>query len=250
MALTGLPILLAWIKDRELDWQPARWLSVTILLVCLVYLWVPGYTADRPRDMNLIYNEAPGSQTGQLVLESIYRRPDMDYANGHDFVMTPVDYGWPEPSERPIREVPLRNLPGLTMTMQSIQNEGMSWRRRFVLDMPESTPMVQLVIASDQLLEKAWVNGLLALDKSIQDKNSRPADRLRVIYPGAGPLEFELLTGSDETLTFAAVTWYPMPAVLTAPFMGNWPEDAQPFLYPPRAQKVQRFELKAGAHSE
>jgi hypothetical protein len=245
VAIAAMPMLLAWAGDRELTWQPARWLSITLLAVSFFHLFLPGFTAERPRDMSLIYSETEGMERGSLVLESINRTPDTKYARGHGFEMTPLDYGWPETVAGLAREVPHLDLPGLSLTMQSMQREDMSWRRRFVVDVPEGIPLVQIIIDHEQRLEKAWVNGQLALDKSIQTKHRGSADRLRVVNPGAGSLEFELLVGSQESFEIAAVTWHPLPAVLTAPFMGNWPDDAQPFLYGPRAQKIQRFELAA-----
>jgi hypothetical protein len=250
MAVTSLPMLLAWASDRELSWQPVRWLLVIILAVGFIHLWVPGFTAERPRGMSLIYSETSDSGTGNLVLESIYRNPDMEYASGHGFIMTEVDSGWPERVERPAREVPLENLPPLDMTMQSFQRGDESWRRRFVMEVPGGVPMVQLLVEKEHLLEKAWINGQLALDTSIESKYRGSVDRLRVIHPGPGPLEIELQTGRADAVQFAAVTWHPMSAVLMAPFLGNWPDDAQPFVYGPRARKIQRFELNAGAEVE
>jgi len=250
VAATSLPILFAWAGERELTWQPARWFVVAILAISFVHLFLPGFTADRPRDMSMIYSEVEGSDKGTLALESIFRIPDMKYARGHGFDLGPLDYGLPEPVVRPMREVQPLNLPGLALTMQSLQREDMSWRRRFVVEVPEGVPLVQIILDQDQLLEKAWVNGQLALDKTIRTKHRAKVDRLRVVNPGPGPLEFELLFGSSEAVDLAAVTWHRLPAVLTAPFMGNWPDDAQPFLYGPRAQKIQRFELTAGSTQE
>jgi hypothetical protein len=247
VAITCMPMLLAWAGDRELTWQPARWVLVIILAAGFFHLFQPGFTAERPRGMSLVYSEVEGTGKGNLVLESPYRNPDRKYASGHGFEMTPLDSGWPEPVDRPVREVAPLNLPGLNLTMQSMQREDMSWRRRFVVDVPEGVPLVQIILDHEQLLEKAWVNGLLALDTTIRTKHRPPADRLQVVSPGPGPLEFDLLVGRQETVKLAAVTWHPLPAVLTAPFMGNWPDDAQPVFYGPRAQKIQRFELTAGA---
>jgi hypothetical protein len=89
------------------------------------------------------------------------------------------------------------------------------------------------------------VNGELALDTEIETKNTRNVDTLQLVYPGNGPLKLELLTGSAEGFTMAAVTWHDLPGVLVAPFVGNWPDNARPFLYGPRAEKIQEFEFSA-----
>jgi hypothetical protein len=244
MSLTILPMLLAFFKDRELSWQPARWLLVAILLVCLVHLSVPGFTPERPRDMTLMYSEVEGSQSGYVVLESLHRTHDSKYARGHGFEAVELDTGWPERSVEPAREVPALNLPGVRLTEQDVHEEGDSWRHRFVLQLPEQTKFLQLIIARESELQEAWIDGQLALDKSLKSKHKSAADSLSLVYPGDGPVEIELLTAGPDTITLSALTWHDLPAVLTAPFMGNWPDNAQPNQYGPRAVKLQRIELK------
>jgi hypothetical protein len=56
-------------------------------------------------------------------------------------------------------------------------------------------------------------------------------------------LVVDLLTTNAEPITVAAVTWHELPGVLMAPFMGNWPDDARPVIYGPRAEKIQQFDL-------
>jgi hypothetical protein len=94
-------------------------------------------------------------------------------------------------------------------------------------------------------LQRAWVNGLPALDTSADIKQERGTATIRVINPGPGPLNVDLLTRSPDGFTAAAVTWHDLPGVLTAPFMGNWPDDARPAFYGPRAQKIQEFAVPA-----
>ena len=247
LAATSLPLLLAWVGDRDLSWEPARWLLVAIAVACFIHLSLPAYTPERPRDMALMYNETEGGSAGQLVLESIYQRPDEAYVEAHGFQSAEVDSGWPQKRQRPVIEVTPLNLPGLVLNMQSFQQDDETWRRRFSLQVPRGIPMVQLVIPPEFKLQKAWVNGKLALDKGIETKYSRSADRLRIVNSGTESLEFELLLGTSDPVTFAAVTWHPLPDDLVAPYMDSWPDDAQPFLFGPRAQKVQRFTLAAGS---
>jgi hypothetical protein len=105
--------------------------------------------------------------------------------------------------------------------------------------------LLRIAIPKELGLAKAWVNGELALDSSIETKHHRSADFLELVYPGDGPVKIELLTASAEAFTLAAVTWHDLPGDLVAPFMGNWPGDAQPFVYGPRAEKIQEFEFNA-----
>jgi hypothetical protein len=86
----------------------------------------------------------------------------------------------------------------------------------------------------------------LALDTSLESKHQRQADSLRLVNPGKSSFEIRLLTRSPDAINLSVVTWHDLPDVLVAPFMGNWPEDAQPVRYGPRARKIQRLTLNAG----
>ena len=243
MAIAVLPMLFAFVKDRDLTWQPARWLLVGILGLGFIHLFLPGFTPERPRDMTLMYSEEEGAEAGYVVLESLYQVHDQGYASGHGFEMVELNTGRYGPVKRPARVVPLLDLPGVTANNQRVQAEEGSVRRSFQLNLPPGTPFLQLSIPADGGLEKAWVNGLLALDSGIRSKHASRAQTLRLVYPGDGPIEIDLLTSNTGSLSMSATTWHKLPGILTAPFMGNWPADAQPFAYGPRAQKLQKIEL-------
>jgi hypothetical protein len=245
IALAAMPMLLAFVKERELTWQPAKWLLAAILMACLVHLFLPGFTAERPRDMTLKYSEVDGEDTGYVVLESIYNTHDRKYAKGHDFVMTELNSGRLDTVERPAREVVQLGLPGIWITEQPGHEEKGGWRREFEIHLPVESRILRLAIPKEVGLTKAWVNGELALDKSIETKHKNTVDSLQLVYPGSGPVKFELLSTSPEAFTLAAVTWHELPSVLIAPFMGNWPDEAQPLQYGPRAENIQEFRLSA-----
>ena len=245
MALAVMPMLLAFVKERDLTWQPAKWLLAAILTACLVHLFLPGFTAERPRDMALKYSEVDGEEKGYVVLESLYKTHDRKYAKGHDFVMTELNSGRLGTVERPAREVALLGLPGIWITEQPGRKVEGGWSREFEAHLPDGSRVLRLAIPQETGLTKAWVNGELALDKSIETKHKNTIDSLQLVYPGGGPVKFEIHTTSPEEFTLAAVTWHDLPSVLIAPFMGNWPDEAQPFAYGPRAEKIQEFKLSA-----
>jgi len=241
--LAAMPMLLAFVKDRDLTWQPARWLLVAVLAGCFIHLFLPGFTADRPRDMTLMYSEVEGAEKGHVVLESIYKRHDKKYAKGHSFEVKELNSGRLGTVQRPVREVTAIGLPGVQITEQLAQAAEDGWRRGLVVTLPARSRVLNLTIPKESGLEKAWVNGELALDTSIESKRRRSVHSLRLVYPGDEPVEIELLTVSGEAFTIAAVTWHDLPAVLVAPFMGNWPDDSQPAQFGPRAEKIQEFIL-------
>jgi hypothetical protein len=245
MGLAVMPMLLAFVKQKELTWQPAKWLLVAILALCAVQFYVPGFTAERPRDMTLVYTEVEGEGRGFLVLESIYQQHDRKYAKGQDFELTEINSGRLDTVRRPVREVHALGLPGIEITGQNSRKEADGWHREFTVNLPANSPILKLALPETAGLTKAWVNGELALDRAIETKNKRSIDTLQLVYPGDAPVKLELLTGSAEGFTMAAVTWHDLPGVLVAPFMGNWPDNAKPFLYGSRAEKIQEFEFGA-----
>jgi hypothetical protein len=245
MTLTIIPMLLAFVRGRELSWQPARWLLAAILLACLVHLSLPGFTADRPRGMTMMYSEVEGSETGYVVLESFYTSHDEDYANGHGFEPVEVVSGWSQTTERPARAVPALNLPGVKVNAHSVRREGAGWSHSFVLQAQEKTELLMLVIEKESGLEKAWVDGQLARDTSLESKHQRQFDSLRLVNPDKSSFEIRLLTRSPDAISLSVVTWHELPNVLVAPFMGNWPQNAQALGVGPHARKVQQIELDA-----
>jgi len=245
MTLIILPLLLAFVRGRELSWQPARWLLVAILLICLVHLSLPGFTPDRPRGMTLMYSEVEGSDTGHVVLESLFTSHDKDYAKGHGFELVELVSGWSQATERPARPVPALNLPGMEVNAHSVRHEEAGWSHSFVLQAHEDLELLMLVVEKESGLEKAWVDGQLALDTSIESKHQRKVDSLRLVNPDKSSFEIRLLVRSPDALSLSVVTWYELPNILAAPFLGNWPQDAQAMGVGPRARKVQRFELDA-----
>jgi len=243
MVLTAMPMLFAFVKKLELSWQPARWLLVAVLAGCLIHLFLPGYTAERPRDMTLMYSEVEGDNTAHVVLESIYKRHDKGYAKKNQFEMKELNSGRLGTVERPVREVPPLQLPGVTLVGQEIQSADEAYHRKLTLKLPENSRYLRLSMPLEIDLQMAWVNGVPALDPSIEGKRKRKVHSLTLVNPGIVPIEIELQTGSSQAATMAAVTWHDLPGVLTAPFLGNWPDEAQPFLFGPRAEKIQEFSL-------
>ena len=216
---------------------------VAVLSGCLVHLFLPGFTPDRPRDMTLMYRETEGEEQGHIVLESIHRRPNMHYARSHDFRLMELNDGRLGTVTRPARAVAALQLPGATVNNQEIIRTGDGWRRRLQLELPPGTPLVQLTLPGAAGLQKAWINGVLALDTSLETKHRGPRHAVRVIHPPSGALDIEISTTAGAALSAAVLTWHELPGLLTAPFMGNWPDAAQPAQLGPRAEKVQQLRL-------
>ena len=243
MALTVLPMLLAFSRGRELSWQPARWLLVAMLLGCVIHLSLPGFTPDRPRGMTLMYSEVEGSDTGYVVVESLLTKPDGDYVKRHGFKPLDVVSGRSRLIQRPARIVPALNLPGVEISAHSVREEESSWSHTFVLHAPERLQLLLMIFSKENSVSKAWVDGQLALDTSLESKGQRQVNSLRLINADKTSFEIRMLTDNPETLNFSMVTWHPLPTELIEPYMTGWPENAQAVIYGPRARKVQQFTL-------
>jgi hypothetical protein len=243
-ALTVMPMLLAFVKELDLTWRPAGWLAAAMLLACVIHVFLPGFSAERPRDMTLMYSEVEGEGAGYVVLESIYQRPDKKYARGHDFESVELNSGRLGKVSRPARKVAPLGLPGITLEDQGVIEEGGVYVRTLAIGLPENIPLFRLTLPLEAEISRAWVNEELALDTSIETKHSRHNYRLQLVYPKSGAVTLRLESRSSEGFDVAAVTWHPLPSILVTPFMGNWPDDAQPFLYGPRAEKIQEFTLR------
>jgi len=245
MAATAMPMLLAYVRNLELSWRPARWLLVAVLAGCFIHLFLPGYTAERPRGMTLMYSEVEGDERGYVALESVTGSPDQDYARSHDFEERELNNGRLATVVRPAREIPALGLPGIRAESVQPAADGENWRRALDLSVPPGQRFLRITVPEDVGLQRAWVNGLLALDVSIETRHKRGATMIGLIHPPQGKLRVELLTTSPESIEVALVSWHDLPGVLTAPFLGNWPDDAQPAFYGPRAEKIQAVTLPA-----
>ena len=147
--------------------------------------------------------------------------------------------------EQPAREVSALGLPAIAASMAPVTEDREGYRRGLVFEVPPGHRLLQMTLPRESGVQRAWVNGVLALDTSIPIKQVRESMTLRVVYPESGALQVDFLTESAEPLTAAVVSWHDLTGVLTAPFMGNWPDEARPAFFGPRAEKVQHFELPA-----
>jgi hypothetical protein len=242
--LTAMPMLLAFVRLRELTWQPARWLAVAILIGCFFHLFLPGYTAERPRGMTLKYSEVEGAAQGHIVLESVYRDHDQAYAGSHDFEIEEINDGRLGMVAQPVRAVAPLGLPGVGFEVGQAVEVEQGWRRSLQIE-TGTGPYLGLTFAPEAGLSGVWVDGMLALDTAIETKQERGSLGVRLINPGARRVQVDVLTSSPAAFRVAIVTWHDLPGVLTAPFMGNWPDDARPAFVGPRAEKIQEFTVSA-----
>ncbi|MEJ2384457.1 MAG: M28 family peptidase [Xanthomonadales bacterium] len=243
VCITAMPMLLAFVRQRELDWRPVKWGAIALLGLGIVHVLLPAYTPERPRDMTLMYREVAGRDTGHLVVESNATRHDSAYATSHDFERTELNDGLLGTTWRPARVVKALDLPGIAL--EDLGEESLPDGRRYRLNvvLPFDTPLLQFAFPPDSGLRRVWFDGELALDTALRTKRTRRVHTLRLVNPPRGSMVLELETASSDPFTVSALSWHALPAVLTAPFLGNWPDEARACKFGPRAEKVQTFEI-------
>jgi hypothetical protein len=246
LCITVMPMLLAFVRPLELSWRPARWLAIAMVALGIVHVLLPGYTPERPRDMTLVYREVAGQDSGHLLVESNATRHDAAYARSHDFEPVELSDGRLGTTRRPARAVRALDLPGVALEDGGRETLADGRRYRLNLVLPFDTPLLQVTLPLDAGLREARVDGELALDTSLATKRPRKAHALRLVNARRGSVMLELETASNEPFTLSVLAWHDLPAVLTAPFLGNWPDEAKACQFGPRAEKVQTFEIGRG----
>jgi len=241
--VTMMPMLLAFVRKIELSWRPALWLVAAILVLGAVHVLLPAYTPERPRDMTLMYREVAGAEQGHVVVESRATRPDASYARSHDFEPTELDDGRLGFETRPARTVRAIGLPDVELRTLGVEQVPGGRRYELEVTLPFETPLLQFAVPLDAGLETIRVDGELVVDAALKTKRAKTVHTLRLVNPPAGAIRLELEMASERPFPLAALTWHELPAMLTAPFLGNWPDEAKPNQLGPRAERVQRFEI-------
>jgi len=243
MILVAMPMLLAYVRRRELDWRPAKWLGGALLMAVVVHLFLPGFTVDRPRNMTLQYVETDGDPDGYIAATSGYGTPDRGWAREHGMEETEVSWGLRGPAQRFVRKSKRLDLPAVELApIESVMENG-KWRRTLSLTVPEGTPAVYLTLPLEARLTNAKIDRVLALDPSLPTKRSRSAYRLRIVSPPPGTMTVELTLERPDPVRIEVVSWRELPQDLAAPYLADWPENAQPISIGHHARKIQMFEI-------
>ncbi len=243
MILVAMPMLLAYVRRRELGWRPAKWLGGALVLAVVVHLFLPGFTVDRPRDMTLQYVETDGEANGYIVAASQYGTPDRGWARGHGMESTEVNWGLRGPAQRFVRASERLDLPAVGLEQHESVMENGKWRRTLSLTVPANTPAVYLTLPLDARLVEAKIDGVLALDPSLPTRRARSAYRLRLIAPPPGPMTVELTLERPDPVRIEVMSWRELAPGLAAPYLADWPENAQPISIGHHARKIQLFEI-------
>ena len=239
LSLAALPMLLDELDEKPGGNAVGKILVGMVVLGCLAQQFIPGFTPDRPREMALMYQESAGAESGYLVLESLLKMPDKDYAYSHGFTATDLPSSSGAIQEKLAKPVPPLQLTAPTLIAISAQEEEGGWNHSFTLTTGENAQQIQLTLDRSVSLRQIRVNGLPALDTSARQKRDIDAWVLSLAAPAGGPLNIEFITGSEDRFAITSSSQYALPGKLVDFYLLDWPEDAQPAFLGPRAIIVQ-----------
>ena len=171
---------------------------VLVLVCCLVQTLLPGFTADRPRGMNLVYREAGDGDTAHLLLESIGNSPDRAFAKLGGFKKMPLDSLQGGEHTAFARELPPLGLGNVVLTESPGREDNGQWRHQIELQPPQGHFRLALLVPGDAGLLQVYLDGQLALDTSLGSKHKFPVHSIVLTNTGIRPLQLELVRDNNE----------------------------------------------------
>jgi len=241
-----LPLLVWYADEKSSGKRLGNVLLVLIVAGCVGQQFVPGYTADSPRDMALVYRQDSNAENAWLVLESLWGTADEDYAARHEFQTVRLVAPYGRVQEVLAREISPIDLAEVKLVSTSVQEtENPTSRKHHVveLEIPPGVRHLRVFVSEETGFRQVMLDGLLALDTNEKTRQKLRGNYLRINRPKAGPmrLEIELANSGDTDLQVEA--WFDLPELVLAPYMDDWPLDAQPAMLGPRALKKFTFRL-------
>ncbi len=256
LLLPLLPACFASAKDPIQGWRPALVLAGTVIAAALFHLFIPGFSEDRPRGMNLVYREQGEGHEALVYLESSGNRGDPVFVEANDFALRefPTLYAsagvnprsGPALMSRPALEIPALGLAGVeAVAIRSLtQNFGDGHQVRTLrLTLKAPVGVEQMVIGLPQhaAVSEAHVNGVPALEQGAVSKRPDRPNLISITHPGAIPIEVEMVLAGPPPDKIAVTGRRALPESLWAEFSATWPRDAQPVHRGFRAEIVSEF---------
>ena len=250
-AVRILPLLLPVIASLPLllsHWdRPGRGngfsyvLLVALLGACLGQQFLPAYTPEVPRDMNLMYRHDTDQDTALLVLESGMGTPDPAFAKNHGFSLVDLPAFDGDPRQVLARETPPLDLPEVKYRSSREEQSGegvVGADFRLDLEIPEGTRLVAVVFPAGAGLRLARVDGQLAFDSSMESKRLKRNPSLVINHPRPGKLRLDLQFTSSGPVEALLTARFDFPPELQTDYMQDWPSNAMPAFLGPRSLKT------------
>jgi hypothetical protein len=165
VAVAVLPLLTRWRTEDSSGWFPARVMLVLILTGALVHSFLPGFSSERPRPMNLVYEEAQDEDGGILFLEDHYGMLDRDYAEAAGFREIGLSSLPGDQRVEFATTVARQDLPRISTLVGPVEDlEDGTHRYRISILPPDGLQQLSVRIPASSALRSALLNGELALD--------------------------------------------------------------------------------------
>ena len=244
-----MPVLLWNFEQNQRTGKFGTLMLVLLLAMCVGQRYVPAYTRDVPRDMNLMVHQELGADRALLVLESAIGKPDAVFAQKSGFVPAQLP-AWDGES----RPVLARSIPSVALgapievRMSRKDDDAATMRHNHVLELaiPPDIELIAFRFPRSAGVSRAMVNGELALEVK-----GKPVEghQVAINHPPAGTLRIEYQSAAVPGFDVLMTTRHALPAEVSAPFHDDWPEDAQPAFRGPRALQEQRLQVGGSAAS-
>jgi hypothetical protein len=248
-AIASLPLLVWYYDGRTISERPGLGLALLILAGCVGQHFVPGYTRDVPRSMNLVYREEVGQDGGQpsawLTLDSDPGEPDRRFAGQQGFAPVSLPGFDGVQQEVLAKETAVLDLPDVVASRTSVVAAvGQGEHPRHVLDLavPKDVRLLAFNFPVVSGLATATIDGQLAYDSSLANRHSPNGRSLAINHPRQGKVRLnsnspaKFARGFDDGAVRSAGD--------AAVYRADWPVDAQPALQT-RALKTWRLKLAA-----
>jgi hypothetical protein len=239
-AIGVLPLLVWYADERSIGSKVGNALLVLIIMGCIGQQFIPGYSADSPRDMTLMYRHNVGDEEALLVLESVYDSPDSRFATSQGFTQTRFTDLAGRSSDLMAKQIAPIELGDVVLLNSSVQDADQSGSRKshsLELEIPAGVRYLEFSVPEHVGLRRVMLNELLAYDLAQQSGHKFKSSWLRVNQPQEGPLRLDLELGNTNTTALQVTAWFDLPGELLYPYQADWPVDAQPVKLGPRALK-------------
>jgi hypothetical protein len=256
-AIAAVPLLLGAVDQRRPRRTAPIVLLVLIAAATIGQSFIPGFTADLPRAMNLVYRGVAGASTAWMVLESPTSEADMPYARRQGFTTVSLVSSAGQPREELARPEPVLALPEVKLTqVETLPSAGSGAaatpaRYRLLLDVPADVQQLLLVAAGENhWFAQVLVDGQVVFDQAVPAggakgrQTSGTGPRISVQGPEPGPLRLDfLLPGEPQPFELRIRSRFALPDERLQTLLEDWPATAQPAFSGHRAELDQVFTI-------
>lgn len=251
-AIAALPLLPGYAGQRRSGRAAPLVLLVLIVAAGIGHGFVPGFTADHPRAMNLLYREVAGETLAWMIVQSPSSSVDMHYARRQGFERVSLASGSGQARDELARPQPVLALPEVTLEqagkLSAAGSDGPDGYH-LQLQVPAEVEQLLLVTGQENGFTQVLVNGQKATDQAgsgqrVKGRQAGNGLRLSLQRPEPGPLRLDFqAAGQLKPFELRVRARFSLPDALLQGLLEDWPENAQPAFSGHRAERDQVFTI-------